>query len=302
MNLRELELFGTLMRVGTTIETAAVLGISQPSVSAQIKRIEARLRLTLFQRVGNRLEPTAEAHALFSQAAPIFATQAEIRSRIEGLASAARAPVTISATPAIVGGFLAERLATSGYDNWRKHLRLWVTEPETDVRSGRADIGLQMAVPAKADFHAETLMDVALGAVMRRDHALASKDRLSVTDIAAEPLVSYDPAWSPMGAVIQQAFRAKGLKYNLSCEAPFCSTVCHLVEACGGVGVIDALTAGRLNSPALVWKPLGNVPTVPLIVFHRRKEPLRSAVLSLLTLLKAPTPSMKGRGREAQPE
>ncbi|MFN7010195.1 MAG: LysR family transcriptional regulator [Allorhizobium sp.] len=302
MNLRELELFGTLMRVGTTIETAAVLGISQPSVSAQIKRIEARLRLTLFQRVGNRLEPTAEAHALFAQAAPIFATQAEIRSRIEGLASAARAPVTISATPAIVEGFLAERLATSGYDNWRKHLRLWVTEPETDVRSGRADIGLQMAVPAKADFHAETLMDVALGAVMRRDHVLASKDRLSITDIATEPLVSYDPAWSPMGAVIQQAFRAKGLQYNLSCEAPFCSTVCHLVEACGGVGVIDALTAGRLNSPALVWKPLGNVPTVPLIVFHRRKEPLRSAVLSLLTLLKAPTPSMKSRGREAQPE
>lgn len=301
MNLRELELFGTLMRVGTTIETAAVLGISQPSVSAQIKRIEARLRLTLFQRVGNRLEPTAEAHSLFAQAAPIFTTQAEIRSRIEGLASAARAPVTISATPAIVEGFLAERLATAGYDNWRKHLRLWVTEPETDVRSGRADIGLQMAVPAKADFHAETLMEVALGAVMRRDHPLASKDRLSITDIAAEPLVSYDPAWSPMGAVIQQAFRAKGLKYNLSCEAPFCSTVCHLVEACGGVGVIDALTASRLTSPALVWKPLGNVPTVPLIVFHRRKEPLRSAVLSLLTLLKTP-PASKGKEKSAQSE
>ncbi|MCM2397445.1 LysR family transcriptional regulator [Rhizobium sp. S95] len=301
MNLRELELFGTLMRVGTTIETAAVLGISQPGVSAQIKRIEARLRLTLFQRVGNRLEPTAEAHALFAQAAPIFTTQAEIRSRIEELASAARAPVTISATPAIVEGFLAERLATAGYDNWRKHLRLWVTEPETDVRSGRADIGLQMAVPAKADFHAETLMEVALGAVMRRDHPLASKDRLSITDIAAEPLVSYDPAWSPMGAVIQQAFRAKGLKYNLSCEAPFCSTVCHLVEACGGVGVIDALTAGRLTSPALVWKPLGNVPTVPLIVFHRRKEPLRSAVLSLLTLLKTP-PASKGKEKSAHSE
>lgn len=300
MNLRELELFGTLMRVGTTIETAAVLGISQPSVSAQIKRIEARLRLTLFQRVGNRLEPTAEAHSLFAQAAPIYATQAEIRSRIEGLASAARAPVTISATPAIVEGFLAERLATAGYDNWQKHLRLWVTEPETDVRSGRADIGLQMAVPAKADFHAETLMDVALGAVMRRDHPLASRERLSITDIATEPLVSYDPAWSPMGAVIQQAFRAKGLKYNLSCEAPFCSTVCHMVEACGGVGVIDALTASRLTSPVLIWKALDTVPTVPLIVFHRRKEPLRSAVLSLLTLLKAPPPT-KGRERPVHP-
>jgi len=290
VNLRELELFGTLMRVGTTVETAAVLGISQPGVSAQIRRIEARLRLTLFQRVGNRLEPTAEAHALFAQAAPIFATQAEIRSRIEGLQATAAAPVGISATPAIVEGFLTERLVTAGYHDWKKHLRLWVTEPETDVRSGRADIGLQMAVPAKADFHSETLMDVQLGAVLQSDHPRASLDSLSITDIASEKLVSYDPGWSPMGAVIQQAFRAHKLKYELSCEAPFCSTVCHLVEACGGVGVIDALTASRLSGRSLVWKPLRNVPTVPLIVFYRRKEPLRSAVLMLLQALKAAPP------------
>lgn len=35
MNLREMELFGTLMRVGTVTETAKLLGISQPSVSTR---------------------------------------------------------------------------------------------------------------------------------------------------------------------------------------------------------------------------------------------------------------------------
>ena len=85
MNLRELELFGTLMRVGTTIETARVLGISQPGVSAQIRRLEAQLGFALFRRKGNRLEPTAEADQLMAAAAPAFAAQAALNLRIEGL-------------------------------------------------------------------------------------------------------------------------------------------------------------------------------------------------------------------------
>jgi len=72
MDLRELELFGTLMRVGTTIETARLLGISQPSVSGQLKRLESRLGFSLFHRTGNRLEPTREANELFALSMPIF--------------------------------------------------------------------------------------------------------------------------------------------------------------------------------------------------------------------------------------
>ena len=72
MDLRELELFGTLMRVGTTTETARLLGISQPGVSGQLKRLESRLGVSLFHRTGNRLEPTHEANELFALAVPIF--------------------------------------------------------------------------------------------------------------------------------------------------------------------------------------------------------------------------------------
>lgn len=86
MNLRELELFGTLMRVGTTTETARLLGISQPAVSGQLKRLEGRLGMSLFHRTGNRLEPTREANELFAMAMPIFSTHATIRSKLRACA------------------------------------------------------------------------------------------------------------------------------------------------------------------------------------------------------------------------
>ena len=130
MNLREMELFGTLMRVGTTTETAKLLGISQPSVSAQLKRLEANLGISLFHRTGNRLEATREANELFALSAPIFSTYAQVRARLPALRNAAARPVAISATPALVEGFLGPILIRAGYQNWRKRLILRVNSPE----------------------------------------------------------------------------------------------------------------------------------------------------------------------------
>jgi DNA-binding transcriptional LysR family regulator len=284
MTLREIELFGTLMRVGTTIETARVLGISQPGVSAQIRRLEARLGFALFRRSGNRLEPTAEARLLFVEAAPAFAAQTALHQRIDGLRRGAGDPVAVSATPAIVEGFLAPRLAQAGYSGWRRRLRLWVTEPEPDVHGGRADFGLQMAVPPRAEFTAVTLSEVPLVAVLRRGDALSSRPRLDLATLARGPLVAYDPDWSPMGAVIRDGFRRAGLTLELSAEAPFCSTVCHLVAACGGIGIIDAMTARTLG-PELVARPLAEDMTLPLVAFHRRDQPMRAAAMALLDAL-----------------
>lgn len=285
MNLRELELFGTLMRVGTTIETARVLGISQPGVSAQIKRLESKLGFALFHRVGNRLEPTAEALSLFDEASPIFSTHLGLLERLESLRNSANSPVTVSATPALLEGFLAERLVAAGYEGWATRLRVLVSEPEEDVRLGRADIGMQMAVPAKAQFQSTVVKRLKLLALLREDHRLAAHEQLELMQLAGEPLVSYEPHWSPMGAAIQRAFRQRGLPFQLSCDVPFCTTVCTLVEACGGLGIIDEFTAGSNLSPRLRAIPVVDLAPISLVVFHRRDTPLRTAVRDLLNVL-----------------
>ena len=120
MNLTEMELFGTLMRVSTTVETARVLGISQPGVSAQIKRLEGRLGFRLFIRRGNRLVATDEARQLFAEAAPIFSTQAALQKRIEALRQADNDPIRLSTTPAVLDGFIAPRLAAAGFSGWHR--------------------------------------------------------------------------------------------------------------------------------------------------------------------------------------
>lgn len=282
MNLRELELFGTLMRVGTTIETARLLGISQPGVSGQLKRLESRLGLTLFHRTGNRLEPTREANELFALAMPIFNTHSQIRSRLPSLRNHASRPVSISATPAIVEGYLGPVLTAAGYENWKKRIVLRVHSPEHDLRDGLADIGIQMALPPKAEFQSYSVGSIPLVAIMKREHELSRQASLSCAEIADHPLVCYDPDWSPMGALIRSTFEKQGITYDPHCLVPFCSNVCGLVRTCGGIGIVDAMTARDYDTKSLCVRPISDLDDAAIIVFHRRHEPLRAQVQDLL--------------------
>ncbi len=68
MNSRQIEVFHTVMKMGTVTEAAAKLGITQPAVTASLKQIEAALGFNLFHRAGGRLHPTGEARILFNEA------------------------------------------------------------------------------------------------------------------------------------------------------------------------------------------------------------------------------------------
>lgn len=285
MNLREMELFGTLMRVGTTTETARLLGISQPGVSAQLKRLESKLGIPLFHRAGNRLEPTREAREIFSLAGPIFTTHSQVRAKLPSLRDHASRPAVISATPALVEGFLGPLLVKAGYANWKKRLDLRIHAPEEDLRNGVADLGLQMALPPKAEFQAHMVGRSSLVAIMGKNHPLARAKQLKCKAIAAHPLVCYDADWSPMGAHIRAAFKARDLHYDPVCTAPYCANVCALVRACGGVGIVDAMTAKNLATPGLTWRPISDLSDISIIAFYRRNEPLSATVMDLLNHL-----------------
>jgi hypothetical protein len=58
LNLRQLEAFRALMLTGTTVQAAAMLGITQPVISRLISDLEFQSGLSLFVRSGGRLRPT----------------------------------------------------------------------------------------------------------------------------------------------------------------------------------------------------------------------------------------------------
>ncbi|WOI30771.1 LysR family transcriptional regulator [Sulfitobacter dubius] len=285
MELREIQLLGTLMRVGTTTETAQLLRISQPGVSAQLKRLEERVGVVLFHRTGKRLSPTKEAEEIYALSKPIFDAHAKIRGRLPALRSRRTEPPVLSVTPALVDGFLGSILRRAGYRDWKKSLKLLIHAPEEDLRNQVADIGLQMAAPPKAEFKTHIVGQTSLVAVMQADHPLAKARELVLEEIAKHPLVCYDPDWSPMGAHIRSAFRDCNVDYEPVCTTPFCADVCSLVRDCGGVGIVDEMTARRAADQNLRWLPIRDITEISIVAFYRRNESFSAGVYDLLSAI-----------------
>lgn len=69
-NIGLLETFVTVFRAGTLTEAARRLGITQPAVSGQLKRLEAALGMALFERTTAGVMPTRDAISLMGRVAP----------------------------------------------------------------------------------------------------------------------------------------------------------------------------------------------------------------------------------------
>lgn len=82
MTLQQLEYFLAAVRLGSFSAAADELHLAQPSLSEQVRRLEAELGVTLFQRVGRGLVPTEAASALRPHAERTLAAAAEARESV----------------------------------------------------------------------------------------------------------------------------------------------------------------------------------------------------------------------------
>ncbi len=89
LTIRQMEYFATLAETLHFGRAAALAGVSQPALSAQIAEMEARLECRLFERGGRAVRLTAEASALRPRIERVLA---EVRD-IEAVARRGRAPM-----------------------------------------------------------------------------------------------------------------------------------------------------------------------------------------------------------------
>ena len=95
--------------------------------------------------------------------------------------------------------------------------------------------------------------------VMPAHHRLATVERISLEDLAEEPLVSYHPSFSGRTRV-DQAFAARRLKPNIVLEAIDADVIKTYVRLGLGVGIV-AEVAVRDDPPGgdLVSRPVGHL-------------------------------------------
>ncbi|WP_238815747.1 LysR family transcriptional regulator [Nocardia brasiliensis] len=196
LDLNQLRTFLAVQRAGSITAGARLVGLSQPTVTAQLQALEKRLGQQLFERLPRGVAPTAAA-------AELAARIAEPMDALSAVAGPAHPAQPVPQPPVRLAG-PAEMLALQALPGLapliQRGVRLSVTaglseELLTGLRAGHYDLVVSTVRPRGRTVLAEPLLDEEF--VLVAAPALAARidlDRLRVDGPAALsdlPLVSY---------------------------------------------------------------------------------------------------------------
>ncbi|CAL9345332.1 LysR family transcriptional regulator [Streptomyces sp. enrichment culture] len=193
-DLNLLRTFLAVYRSGSFTAAAGLLGLSQPTVTAQIRSLERQTGRELFARLPRGVAPTAVAHDLAARvAAPLDALAAATGQ--EPSPERRAVPVHLAGPAELLCARVLPALAPLVGEGVRLRITVGLTDPLLDeLRAGRHDLVIATYRPRGRSLTAEPLMDeefVLLAAPVWADRV---KERLATEGPAAlhtVPLVTY---------------------------------------------------------------------------------------------------------------
>jgi LysR family transcriptional regulator, cys regulon transcriptional activator len=272
-------------------ETAKALFTSQPGVSKAILELEEELGVDIFSRHGKRLRRITEPGLQVLKSIEIIMREVGNLKRIgEEYSKQDAGTLSIATTHTQARYVLPGPVAQLRRQFPQVHVSLHQGNPEQVARmliDETADVGLATEAMSEHDelvslpcYEWQHVLVVPAG------HPLAQVERVSLEQLAAEPLVSYHPSFTGRTR-IDRAFAARQLTPNVVLEAIDSDVIKTYVKLGMGVGIIAEM-AVREDPPGgeLVSRPLGHLfgQNVARIAFKRGAY-LRNYVYAFAELL-----------------
>ncbi|MGG3883108.1 LysR family transcriptional regulator [Brevibacillus panacihumi] len=142
MNLHALRIFVQVASAGSVTQAAQALAISQPAVTAQIRKLEQELGLTLVSAEGRGIALTHEGRFLYEKARRIFDWEKELEAQIAQVKEGSIGKLRIASTFLPAHYLLPSWLAA--YKTRYEHV-------EVEMRSGNSQQSIERLLRCQAD-------------------------------------------------------------------------------------------------------------------------------------------------------
>jgi DNA-binding transcriptional LysR family regulator len=212
MNFTHLYAFYEVARAGGISAGAERLRVSQPAVTREIRELEERVGLALFDRQPRGVALTEAGHLLFGHAEKIFALADIAESQLKELAGLDAGHLRIGAS-ATLGVYLVPELVAQFSE---RHPKVTVDLTVTNTESVEAGLReLKFAVgfvegPFDASIlHARPIGKDEVAVIAAAGHPW-SGTRLRTSDLVNGTVIMREPG-SGTRAIVEDAYRGKGL-------------------------------------------------------------------------------------------
>jgi len=276
VNLRQLEVFQALMHGGTTKNAARLLLVSQPAVSNTIKQFEDQLGFKLFNRISGRLRPTLEAEVLSKNLERVFASVDAIENLLNDLRDTKVGTMKMVSSPSLGQTILPPAIAAFARDLPDVKIGFDTLGNDTIAAyldSHQAHFGLTTTSINHPSLESRVLREGRLVCAIPKDHPLARKKFILPKDLAGTTFISY-PRFSPIGIIVDDAFREYDEIFRSDVEVRYCYSACKLVNAGVGVAVVDEFALLGDDLPNIVTRPFRTSSRVAVILSYPKANPL----------------------------
>ena len=291
MELRLLRYFIAVAEGRSFTRAAERLNIAQPSLSQQIKQLEAYVGTPLLVRDKHRVELTEAGRAFLREARNVLSGTERAVSLARQAARAEAGLLTVALVPgpesrmfsAVFAGLLRK------YPNIEIVLRsLSSPEQVAALKKREINVGFLRGPIDDEEIASEVMVQEDLVVVLPADHPLAQESRIKVEKLADVPFVHVSRAVAPaLHDAIDKVATDAGIRFHTVLDTESITAILNAVAS--GLGVcVHAQYVEQILPKNVIIRPLDleRIPKVELVVAYRKDDEL-PALASFLSLLRA---------------
>jgi LysR family hydrogen peroxide-inducible transcriptional activator len=287
MNLRDLRYLLAVAEHGHFGRAAEACGISQPTLSVQLRKLEELLGVTLFERTSKTVAPTAacdlligHVRAAVAEADAMLAVARDLRDPLAGRFRLGIIPTLAPYLLPLVFAPLREALPALEVEPWEDQTSALLRR----LRAHELDAALLATEPDGPDLDSLALFDEPFLAAMAPEHPLATRAAVAEADLAPDILVLADGH-----CLRDQALAACGRSGALggTLRAASLSTLLNMVAAGYGTTLIPGLAAGAAQDAGIVLRPLTAQAGRTVRIAWRASYPRRMALDAVAEVIAA---------------
>lgn len=254
MDLQQLRYFLSVARTGSFVRAAEEENVAQPTLSQQVKRLEAALRVPLFDRLGRGVKLTPFGEALEPRAQEILRQVLETEKLLGGMQEADGGRLTVGVIPTVLPYSLAGPLAEfrARYPRVELEVREGTTERLIEgLRVGQVDLAI-LALPIKQpEIVCSELFREPLLVAIPPEHRLAGEAVLALPQLLGEKMLLLREGHCLREDVLTICSRVK-VQFERVFESDHLASIFSLVGNGFGVSIVPERARGAARECRLL--------------------------------------------------
>lgn len=259
MQLQQLSGFYWSGRYGSFSLAGKRLNLGQSAISHQVKALEEELGVKLYERLGRGIQLTPDGEILFEYAASIIQKLDDIEAHFAELAHKESRKITIAA----YRGYMMYQLPHCVEQFKKKYPEVQVTimnrildsEILSMIIAGEIDFGITASWNdfTGMEFYQTAEYDMFVCAAP--DHPFARRKKITLREIAKEPLILYEKQNS-IRRRIDEVFERMGLWHNVIIETGGAGVIKEYVKLGLGLTIISGISLSAKDAEPMRMIPV----------------------------------------------